>query len=349
MLPQGETSGARGMCHGHTNKPGATKLKRLLALLFAALCAMAAQANDLTPEQRAHNELLMAVYGGTAVADHHVTLEGYDFAIYVDRSVSPPVVVTQQTLAALDKLFKIKSQPKQSAMMRQLRWLSTNYARSLRGETPLPPVESNTEDADDPEPEAVEMIHSCPENFPGDDVGENHVNGHKVTIDKVGRPSKANIKLMGAPTAARRYEDCQKKTGKMGGRGSADHGGHHIGSRLGGWGKRANMTPQNGALNLSGEWKEIDATIEFCAVQGFEPDQTLTIEYYKSDDPEDLRPIIYADELVLTLPTCPPQPAPSKMRVANETPDIGAKATMRNFTMGAKVLCATQTLGGGCQ
>lgn len=76
---------------------------------------------------------------------------------------------------------------------------------------------------------------------------------NRVVIDSVGRPWKSWVdwSLFDNLPSASKDGDCSALIGNWGY--GDDQGGHLVASRLGGYGKRANIAPQNGNLN-QGRW-----------------------------------------------------------------------------------------------
>ncbi|MBQ0932690.1 hypothetical protein KAK07_08900 [Ideonella sp. 4Y16] len=66
--------------------------------LSAAVCAQ-------EPSDLARRALSEAVAARTATVDHIATIGGYEYEVYVDRSVVPPVAVATITSASMDRLL----------------------------------------------------------------------------------------------------------------------------------------------------------------------------------------------------------------------------------------------------
>lgn len=96
---------------------------------------------------------------------------------------------------------------------------------------------------------------------------------HRNYIDTVGRP-QIGLALIPPFTAAGRDRTCQSKVGNLGnlekGVSHSTHpksvtydGGHLVPSSIGGWGRRANLVPQNSLLNQA-VLSTIDAQMSYC-------------------------------------------------------------------------------------
>lgn len=113
-----------------------------------------------------------------------------------------------------------------------------------------------------------ELITDCPQYFPSTDRSKWHnINGEYYFIDSSGRPSRAYAYLPPIVTAAR-SDSCQASVGQWGDAANPSNdydGGHLIGSQLGGWGKRANLVPQDANFNR-GNWVTLENKMAKCAV-----------------------------------------------------------------------------------
>jgi hypothetical protein len=110
------------------------------------------------------------------------------------------------------------------------------------------------------------LITDCPKYFPSGDRNIWHsLNGEYYFIDGSGRPHRAYSYL--PPIAAEaRNDTCQLNVGQWGDAEvpSNDYdGGHLIGSQLGGWGKRANLIPQDANFNR-GNWAQLENKMATC-------------------------------------------------------------------------------------
>jgi len=110
-------------------------------------------------------------------------------------------------------------------------------------------------------------IEECPQYFPAVDRDTWHAfNGEFYYIDNAGRPYKTYTVL--PPIAGeQRSSYCQSKVGSWGDAEDPANdydGGHLIGSQLGGWGKRANLVPQNANFNR-GNWVAVENRMAKCA------------------------------------------------------------------------------------
>lgn len=111
------------------------------------------------------------------------------------------------------------------------------------------------------------LITDCPKNFPSSDRNAWHsVGGEQYYIDGSGRPSRALANL--PPIAAEaRNTTCQTSVGQWGDAETPSNdydGGHLIGSQLGGYGKRANLVPQDANFNR-GNWAVLENKMADCA------------------------------------------------------------------------------------
>jgi hypothetical protein len=112
------------------------------------------------------------------------------------------------------------------------------------------------------------LITDCPQYFPSSDRNVWHsVTGEYYFIDASGRPSRAYANLPPIVAEAR-SETCQANVGNWGDAANPSNdydGGHLIGSQLGGWGKRANLVPQDTNFNR-GNWAVLENKMAKCAV-----------------------------------------------------------------------------------
>lgn len=113
----------------------------------------------------------------------------------------------------------------------------------------------------------AELITDCPQFFPSSDRNIWHsLNGEYYYIDGSGRPNRAYSYL--PPIAAEaRNDTCQGNVGQWGDAANPSNdydGGHLIGSQLGGWGKRANLVPQDANFNR-GNWVTLENKMAKCA------------------------------------------------------------------------------------
>lgn len=111
------------------------------------------------------------------------------------------------------------------------------------------------------------LITDCPKFFPSSDRNIFHsLNGEYYYIDGAGRPNRAYSYL--PPIAAEvRNDSCQLNVGQWGDQENPSNdydGGHMIGSQLGGWGKRANLVPQDANFNR-GNWATLENKMATCA------------------------------------------------------------------------------------
>ncbi|MFT3926055.1 MAG: DNA/RNA non-specific endonuclease [Myxococcales bacterium] len=110
-------------------------------------------------------------------------------------------------------------------------------------------------------------IGDCPQYFPASDRNAWHdFDGEKYYIDGSGRPKNASKDLPPVAAAAR-SDSCQTSIGQWGDAENPSNdydGGHLIGSQLGGWGKRANIAPQDANFNR-GNYAQIENKMATCA------------------------------------------------------------------------------------
>jgi hypothetical protein len=112
----------------------------------------------------------------------------------------------------------------------------------------------------------AELITDCPQYFPLADRNIWHnVSGEYYFLDGSGRPSRAYANLPPIVTEAR-SDSCQASVGQWGDAENSRNdydGGHLIGSQLGGWGKRANLVPQDANFNR-GNWAVLENKMAKC-------------------------------------------------------------------------------------
>jgi hypothetical protein len=112
------------------------------------------------------------------------------------------------------------------------------------------------------------LITDCPQYFPSGDRNIWHnISGKYYFIEGSGRPNRAYADLPPIATAAR-SDTCQASVGQWGDAANPSNdydGGHLIGSQLGGYGKRANLVPQDANFNR-GNWVTLENKMAKCAV-----------------------------------------------------------------------------------
>jgi hypothetical protein len=113
-------------------------------------------------------------------------------------------------------------------------------------------------------------IADCPQYFPASDRNTWHnFDGEYYFIDGSGRPKQA-YKYLPPIAAAPRSSSCQTSIGQWGDAENPSNdydGGHLIGSQLGGWGKRANIVPQDANFNR-GNWVQLENAAADCGALG---------------------------------------------------------------------------------
>jgi hypothetical protein len=111
------------------------------------------------------------------------------------------------------------------------------------------------------------LISDCPQFFPSTDRNIWHsFDGEYYYIDGSGRPNRA-YSYLPPIVAAARSDTCQASVGQWGDAADPTNdydGGHMIGSQLGGWGKRANLVPQDANFNR-GNWAVLENKMATCA------------------------------------------------------------------------------------
>ncbi|MBZ9752252.1 DNA/RNA non-specific endonuclease [Deinococcus sp. HMF7604] len=110
---------------------------------------------------------------------------------------------------------------------------------------------------------SAQLADGCPTRFASTERNKWHViSGGHYYIDAEGRPRSA-YRYLPPVTAAARDTACQGTVGNLDNPNGYD-GGHLIGSQLGGWGKRANMAPQEQNFNR-GNWVQIENQAAKCS------------------------------------------------------------------------------------
>jgi len=111
-----------------------------------------------------------------------------------------------------------------------------------------------------------ELISDCPQYFPSGDRNTWHsFDGEFYYIESSGRPYRA-YKDLPPIVAEARSTTCQANVGQWGDAENPSNdydGGHMIGSQLGGWGKRANLIPQDANFNR-GNWLVLENKMATC-------------------------------------------------------------------------------------
>ncbi|MEM7675765.1 MAG: DNA/RNA non-specific endonuclease [Myxococcota bacterium] len=109
-------------------------------------------------------------------------------------------------------------------------------------------------------------IDDCPQYFPSSDRNKWHAfNGEYYYVDSSGRPQRAYAYMPPIASEAR-SSSCQAAIGRWGDAENPNNdydGGHLIGSQLGGWGKRANIVPQDTNFNR-GNWAQLENQMKRC-------------------------------------------------------------------------------------
>lgn len=129
------------------------------------------------------------------------------------------------------------------------------------------------------------LITDCPQNFPSGDRSTWHsLNGEHYYIDSAGRPSRAYAYL--PPIASESRDDsCQGSVGQWGDAANPSNdydGGHLIGSQLGGWGRRANLVPQEANFNR-GNYAQLENKMAQCGgLSSGRMNYSITVSYPNS-------------------------------------------------------------------
>jgi len=114
----------------------------------------------------------------------------------------------------------------------------------------------------------INLITDCPKYFPSSDRNIWHsLNGEYYFIEGSGRPSRA-YSYLPPIVAEARNDTCQGNVGQWGDAENPSNdydGGHLIGSQLGGYGKRANLVPQDANFNR-GNWLVLENKMAKCSV-----------------------------------------------------------------------------------
>lgn len=109
---------------------------------------------------------------------------------------------------------------------------------------------------------SAQLADGCPRRFSGSDLNTWHsIGGGYYYIDAEGRPRSA-YRYLPPIGAAARDTTCQGTVGNLDNAAGYD-GGHLIGSQLGGWGRRANMAPQQENFNR-GNYAQIENQAALC-------------------------------------------------------------------------------------
>lgn len=109
---------------------------------------------------------------------------------------------------------------------------------------------------------SAQLADGCPVRFATSERNMWHsMNGGYYYIDSEGRPRSA-YRYLPPITAATRDTTCQSTVGNLDNPEGYD-GGHLVGSQLGGWGRRANMAPQNSNFNR-GNYVQIENQAAKC-------------------------------------------------------------------------------------
>lgn len=127
----------------------------------------------------------------------------------------------------------------------------------------------------------IQAITDCEPFFPPEDRNRTHIlpNGRQIaTIDALGRPVSTSIFwppfLPGA-----RDNNCQQKVGNLWGAPYTQpdlNGGHLIGTSLGGYGRRANLVPQDANFNQV-LWNRVEAAVRSC--RNMTVNYTVSVSY----------------------------------------------------------------------
>lgn len=290
-----------------------------------------------TPEQVRRDALADEVRAGTAIPDHIVSFDGFEHEVYVDRGFTPPVVIVAQSDASTDRMLSLPSIRKQKHLIVKLHAMAKNYERAMRGEA-QEPVPDSPPAATDEEGEPVEIasILDCVQYYSREIPRWNQMTDTNVVIlDDAGRPLQTYFHASWLANTAPRQPKCQSQVASWGIAGQ-DQGGHGIGARLGGWGGRANLFPQDAVLNNDTEWKSLDAAADLCSGRGFLTAHFVTPEYYTLQ----VRPHTFDIITGVTSKTCPPTNlARENTRVGNYPPTASDRTNMQLHSNAIKRAC----------
>jgi hypothetical protein len=160
--------------------------------------------------------------------------------------------------------------------------------------------------------------------------------GQAVHIDSVGRPDLA-FKAWQYYEPIRKGHDntkCQRDVGNWGN--ADDQGGHLIADSLGGWGGRANLVPQNGAMN-TGIWNhKVEDTVRRCVKSGLGVNYTVSALYLNDTvRPASLEAMlfVYAGENVYQ----------SQVHLANRSPTSLERNEAQRFSNDFREVCPATT------
>jgi len=148
-------------------------------------------------------------------------------------------------------------------------------------------------------------IADCIKFYPKEDSNLYYLAGvDYLHIDPWGRPDHSFIEVLETPAKVVPDWACERKVGKWGDDG--DVGGHLIAARFGGWGGRANLTPQNEVLNSNTAIGRIENAVAYCMKRNYFPMQYSQTAQYRDLLKIDVRPYSYQASLGVNRPTCPP-------------------------------------------
>ena len=279
--------------------------------------------------------------------DHVARIGSYDYEISVDRSVWPYSVSAVITEESRIRQGQYKDPVRFVDDLKRHRLLVVNYMNSLRG-TPSVELEPAPEII---EPVADRPIEGCPKVFEKSLRGTEHdIGKNKVSVGVYGYPGPSSVSWQVPVVPARIYEDCQARVGKMGGR-NDDDGGHLIGAQLGGWGKRANLVPQNYNLNR-GMWRQMQNEVANCTINGYTAYHNAW-PIYDTSKPEDARPTHF-QAVTQVQSIVPPWDTYDAITtpIPNKFVDEETRAELNKIVTGLKKFCkisCTNGADGSCK
>jgi hypothetical protein len=173
----------------------------------------------------------------------------------------------------------------------------------------------------------------CPQYFPKEDWGDSFQFGlNYMVLDVIGRPYFSRVISDKLLPPVRRQDGCQSKVGSWGLK--TDDGGHLVASKLGGWGGRTNLVPQDGELNNS-EWKRVENLVGRCMAAGYITlFQVYAIPPLRSTSlrPERFNASLSIGEIIWVGPfPIPVTRAIGQLQIQNEVPDDVMRSAVQGF------------------